>query len=173
MDGGGSISRTRADPHKVHLDTCYARPILLDWDSDRDTHLVARSLLHSRKRSGPLTISLPVLGETLLTVMNDIARGELEPETASGLVRRLRHLVSTSQIVLCGLGNHNDSSPLGIAADLLSLDSEVSQSDALVTAVAISCVDCEILYTSDRLLLTSPEINKRARESGLSVRPAP
>lgn len=114
-----------------------------------------------------------VLGETLLSVSNDVRDGQLMPTKAAEVSRRLTEAAGRDLIRLCGLGAHDGGDPIGIAHQLRREDDKLTVTDALVVAAALSCEDCEVLFTNDRQILTSRSIINRSREKPLTIREAP
>jgi predicted nucleic acid-binding protein len=173
LGGGQSIPRQTPRAHRTHVDSCYARPILLNWDSDPDLLRAARRLFYSSRGETPLTLSEVVLGEVILTIGRDAQEGNVGLAKANDTSRRLIEALRRNQIQLCGLGSHSGEDPILVAAELRRSDSRLSLTDSLIAATALACDDCEVLFTNDRTLLACQPLLRLAREKSMGVTEAP
>jgi len=71
------------------------------------------------------------------------------------------------------MGSHASGDTISLAATLREEDDRLSPTDSLVAATALSCEDCNTLYTNDVDLLACKPLRVLAREKGLTVREAP
>jgi hypothetical protein len=170
LAGGAGIPTADEAAHRIHVDTCYARPIILNWDEDQDVLGTARALVNRRERAGPITISMAVLGEAYLSILNDIEKGKIEEDRASDSIANLDRLIARRRLVLCGLGEAN---PLRAAHELKSDDDRLDDADSLITACALACSTCDTFYTNDPRILYSRVVQEKAREAGLRISEAP
>jgi hypothetical protein len=172
MGGGAKISRSAPRTHAVHLDTCYARPILLDWDTDPDILDTARNLVY-RKRVPPPTVSLATLGEVLVTVSNSAFGKRIPAGHVENIGPRLVDLVESGQLVICGLGYCGGEKELGEwIATIEARDDRIDLADKLIVASALSCGECKTLLTSDAKLIDSRGLREMANEGQVTIRPA-
>jgi hypothetical protein len=172
--GGQIIPPQAPRAHLTHIDTCYARPILLNWDADRDILKAARKLAHrAAGHSPPPTISETALGEAFLTIARDAKEDMIPHAVAIDASRRLIDSVGRDQIRLCGVGSHTGGDTILIAGKLREEDNRLSFTDSLVAATALACEDCATFYTNDPLLLLCLPLLREAKSKGMVVREAP
>ena len=166
MEGGSAIPPQVPAAHRIHLDTCYVRPVLLDWDQDPDALDAARGLVYG-SAAGSLAVSLPSLGEVLVTALREPfgrSLGRTDP------LQRARELVHQGRIGICGFGTHqSDSGYLECVNELRTADYELETSDALIVSAALCCSECDQFYTNDGAILRSRVIRKAADDRNVRI----
>ena len=173
MAGGPLIPHQAPRAHLIHVDTCYARPILLNWDADRDILRAARKLTHRRDESPPPTIGEVALGEVFLTIARDAEDGLISLSIANDSSRRLVEALRHDQLRLCGFGAHSSGDALRISAELREEDNRLTFTDSLIAATALACEDCTSFYTNDPALLHCSPLLSRSHAKHMIVREAP
>lgn len=166
MAGGAIIPERTPATHRIHLDTCYVRPVLLDWDKDKDVKDAARELIFGQA-SGSLAVSMVSLGEVMTTAARDAPRGL---EAVKDPLTRLQELEVEGRIAICGPGHARpDSGFLSCVNQLHTDDERLDPIDVLIVSAALCCQDCDQFYTNDSVLLNSTTIRKAAELRGVKI----
>jgi hypothetical protein len=172
--GGARIPDEPPRPHTIQIDSCYLRPVLLRHDEDEDLFAVSLRLFYHATAGPAPTVSIPVLGEVMLTIARDFRDGRLDQNQTLGVMGRLLGLVRDGRLLLCGTGDHTEGrDATRIAGELQSDDPLLETVDVLALSAAFACADCEVFYTNDSKILTSRVVRERADEHDVKVRDAP
>lgn len=134
---------------------------------------IARKLVFRRGGNPPPAIGLAVLGEILLTSVDDVALGKLRKDLAERITEKIISLRESGHLTLCGLGGTGNRDPLSFAVQLRQKDPQLGHTDSIIVANALSCRDCRVFYTNDPGLLYCKPLLEMAEEYRITIREAP
>jgi len=151
-----------------HIDTDVLRG-MLDSTGKDDLHAVGKHLSNSTRKTDPLGVSIPAIGEAFHTLSE--SNQKVNSSTCGDAAIELRRLVQNGKLMLVGVGGSNEV--YSIARDLTNSDDHLTSLDALILSVACLCKSCHTFYTSDSTLLNSISISEIAEEHDVRVLPPP
>lgn len=145
-----------------HIDTELLRA-LVDEEDDPDLCKGMRHL--SNDTSVNLAVSMMAVGEAFTGM------GTFGAERSGKAASEWSRLRRGRKIRVSGLGNRDEVTNLALR--LMAADSHLKPADAFILATAFMDEKCNLLYTTDRVMLESLTLQSIAREHHTDVREPP
>ena len=160
-------SDTQTSPPAIHIDTDILRG-MLDTTGKDDLYAIGRHISNSIRKTAPLGVSIPAIGETFHGLSED---RNMESSDCGDAAIALRKLVQTGKLILVGMGGTKEV--YSIAQELMRSDDRLDPVDALILSVACKCKSCNTFYTTDGTILQSISIANVAKTHGVKIREPP
>lgn len=157
-------SETPPNLPKKHIDTVILRGMLDTTEKD-EYYDIGRHLANSTKRTDPLGVSIPTIGEAFHGLCADL--DSRESSVCGDAAIRLKNLVEMGKIVLIGLGGKNRV--YTIVRELLDVDDRLGTTDAIILSTACNYDPCSVFYTTDGTMAESISIAEVAKNYGVKI----
>ena len=157
MEGGQRIPPVASGSRPSHLDTHYLLVLLLGEDWDKDVFRTVHSLV-TPPHPGSIEVSLVAVGEAFAK----IATGQLQPSRSDRPpLARWARLVQEGSVTTCWADHHARQADFFDLAKQVKIRAPgVGPADCLIVASALACRACQVLYTTDRRLLTNSGLRR-------------